>query len=103
MKQWWIFKGRSNFYSELVLDDECEKEVRARPEGFYDVVSESDTAEGGIHVVEYAEYEKMEIENSKLKELVSWLCDGIEHFNGEEDQSQVRYLIAHAKKETDIT
>lgn len=71
MKQWWIFKGRSNFCSELVLDDECEKEVRALPEGFYDVVSESDTVEGGIHVVEFAEYERLREENDKLIRLLN--------------------------------
>jgi len=53
IKTWWIFKGTSNFCSELELDDKWENTIRKRPEGFYDVVSDADTVEGGIAVVQY--------------------------------------------------
>ena len=38
-------------------------------------------------------------ENSKLRQHIQWLCDGIEHFTHEDDQDQVQHLL----KETAAT
>lgn len=51
-RKFWIFKGDSNFCDELIYDIDTGKEVRSRPDGFYDIVSPNDTVEGGIPVTE---------------------------------------------------
>lgn len=58
MKKWWIFKGTSNFCGELAMSDDFKME-RQRPDGFYDVVSNSDTIDGGICVVEKKDYDAL--------------------------------------------
>ena len=57
-REFWISKGRSNFCSDLVYDYESDSYVKCSPDGFYDVVSEKDTIEGGVHVIEYSAYKK---------------------------------------------
>lgn len=51
-REFWIFKGDSNFCQELEYDIDADKDVKAEPDGFYDIVSTKDTVEGGIHVIE---------------------------------------------------
>ena len=51
-REFWIFKGSSDFCRELSWDSELEKEIKCRPYGFYDLVSTENTIEGGIHVRE---------------------------------------------------
>lgn len=69
-REFWIYKGTSNFCNELWLDDNCENYIKARPEGFYDCISLADTIEGGIHVIEHSAYQALKLENERLeKEL----------------------------------
>lgn len=50
---WWIFKGTSNFCQELEVSElDFNTLKKSRPDGFYDIVSDADTVDGGIHVVE---------------------------------------------------
>ena len=65
-REFWISKGRSNFCSDLVYDYESDAYVKCSPDGFYDVVSEKDTIEGGIHVIDYSAYQKLKEENERL-------------------------------------
>lgn len=58
-KEFWVYKGTSNFYGELVLDDACENYIRNTPDGFYDIVSGKDTVKGATHVIEYQAYEQL--------------------------------------------
>lgn len=51
-RSWWIYKGTSNFCSELELDELYVKQVHSKPDGFYDIVANEDTVEGGIKVIE---------------------------------------------------
>ena len=52
-REWWIFKGTSNFCQELELvGPNYDTYGKAEPEGFYDIISTKDTVEGGIHVRE---------------------------------------------------
>ena len=67
-REFWIYKGTSNFYDELVLDEGCENFVKNNPEGFYDIVSEKDTIEGAIHVIEYSAYAELLKQNEQLKQ-----------------------------------
>lgn len=62
-KEFWVFKGDSNFCNELEFDSTAEhytddELVRSRPDGFYDIVSTKDTVEGGIHVIDYSAFQK---------------------------------------------
>jgi len=66
-REFWVYKGRSNFCQELIMDSDYETMVKQKPEGFYDVVSTKDTVEGGIHVIEYSAYQKLREENEALK------------------------------------
>jgi hypothetical protein len=66
--RYWIFKGTSNFCSELVMDDDCTF-VKAKPEGFYDIVSTRDTIEGGIEVISV----------DKVRRLVGALKDKVNY------------------------
>lgn len=66
-KEYFIFKGSSNFYNELTIDDETLEYRKNKPEGFYDIVSEADTVEGAIRVIEYSAYELLQKENEQLK------------------------------------
>ena len=59
-KIWYVFKGSSNFCSELVLGNDCETMIKDKPEGFYDIVSENDTIEGAIPMVELSAYQDLE-------------------------------------------
>ena len=52
-------------------DNYSEKDIKAPPEKFYDLVSPKDTLENGIHVIEYHEYKKL---REALVELVNE-CD----------------------------
>ena len=69
-KEFWVYKGTSNFYGELVLDDACENYIRNTPDGFYDIVSEKDTIEGAIRVIEYSAYKQLKAENEQLEDKV---------------------------------
>lgn len=51
-REFWVFKGTSNFCQEMEMNYDTGASVKAKPGGFYDVVSSGDTIEGGIHVVE---------------------------------------------------
>ena len=55
----WIYKGTSNFCSDLQYDIETEMFTKCRPEGFYDIVSAKDTIQGGIKVISYEVYEQV--------------------------------------------
>ena len=86
--KYWIYKGTSNHCSELVYDVDTDQLVKNTPEGFYDLVSLSDTIEGGIPVIEYATFENMRQEylavlkeNGKLLQeitLTKQACYGFE-------------------------
>lgn len=96
-REFWIYKGTSNFCNELWLDDNCENYIKARPEGFYDCISLADTIEGGIHVIEHgafledqAEVKRLQLalthaaseaqtlteEHANMKQMVSEACAG---------------------------
>lgn len=87
IKEWWISKGTSNFCSELIHDEDLDILVKNCPDGFYDIVSNEDTIENGIHVIKYSEYEKFknaiiraisDIRHGKREyeiELVEYLCE----------------------------
>jgi hypothetical protein len=71
--RYWIFKGTSNFCSELELSDEdFETMIKSKPEGFYDIVATQDTVEGGTEVV------TVESVKSQLIEAIEKWNDGIE-------------------------
>jgi hypothetical protein len=53
--KYYIYKGTSNFCSQLELADDLETMIKARPDGFYDIVQTKDTIEGGIAVVDKSE------------------------------------------------
>lgn len=80
-KIWYVFKGSSNFCSELILSDDCETMVKCKPEGFYDIVSEKDTVEGATPMVELSAYQaleaKLEILKSKQSQFESTLMETI--------------------------
>lgn len=65
-REFWIFKGDSNFCNELVYDVDLNTDVKAKPDGFYDIVSTSDTVEGAIHVVEKSSLDEA---NARIAEL----------------------------------
>ena len=58
-KEYWIHKGDSEFADEMNFCCESEQEIKKEPDGFYDLVSPNDTINGGVHVIEYSEYEKV--------------------------------------------
>ena len=61
MKYFWIYKGTSNFCSELDYDIDTDKYEKVNPEGFYDIVSTKDTIQGGIKVIEYEACKQLEL------------------------------------------
>lgn len=67
-REWWIFKGDSNFCSELDMNENF-VECKSTPDGFYDVVCEKDTVEGGIHVISYAALTEARAEIDELKKF----------------------------------
>ena len=67
-KELWISKGNSKFCSDLVYDYESDSYVKCSPDGFYDVVSEKDTIEGGMHVIEYSAYQDLKEELTRLQQ-----------------------------------
>jgi hypothetical protein len=78
-KEFWIFKGTSNFCQELVYDIYKDQDVKARPDGFYDIVSTADTVEGGIHVREVTPGAVTITKDELLDivgECISWDNDG---------------------------
>lgn len=78
-REWWIFKGTSEFCSELEWnEDYSAQDVKIEPEGFYDVVCIEDMIVGGIHVIEYSEYERLLKENEHLKNVIYLAGIGME-------------------------
>lgn len=51
LKLYYVYKGTSNFCNKLVMNDDFNI-VKAKPDGFYDIVSTKDTIEGGIGMIE---------------------------------------------------
>ena len=90
-KEFWIYKGTSNFYDELTLDDACENYIRNNPEGFYDIVSEKDTIYGAIHVIEYAAYEQ-------LKNKLDTYEDKVYHLSRRVEELEYLLKIANNKE-----
>jgi hypothetical protein len=76
-REFWIHKGSSDFCSELEYDHELDTYVKARPDGFYDIVSLKDTVDGGIHVREILPNEQSEIE--KLRHEMGTLKIDLEY------------------------
>jgi len=72
-KEFWVFKGESNFYSKKEYKYESNEEVRCTPEGFYDIVALEDTVDGAVHVIEYSALEalqaKLEVAIEALKTI----------------------------------
>lgn len=69
-KEFWVFKGTSNFCQEMDMDTATGGYVKARPDGFYDVVSSRDTIEGGIHVVEVfpgEDLDEIKVQSARLR------------------------------------
>jgi hypothetical protein len=66
-REFWIAKGTSNFCAELTMNDDLIM-VKAKPEVFYDIISNSDTVEGGLHVVEATALEQAQAEIDRLNE-----------------------------------
>lgn len=52
-RRWWIHKGSSNFSNELQYDVDTDTMKKNTPDEFYDLVSPSDTIEGGTSVIEF--------------------------------------------------
>lgn len=75
-KEFWISKGNSKFCSDLFYDYESDSYVKCSPDGFYDVISEKDTIEGGIHVIEHSAYQALKEENERLREALQWALNG---------------------------
>lgn len=104
-KEWWIKPGSCNFGSSLEYDyksDDPEQMKKNSGDGFYHLISELDTIEDGIHVIEKSAYDALKQKLDEAMELIEWLSCGIEHFIHEEDQGQVQHLqnrIAQWRKE----
>jgi hypothetical protein len=79
-RDFWIFKGTSRFADKLILNDDMTEMVKNKPEGFYDLVSKSDSIEGGTHVREVLSSEIIgdEIKEAKAEgfraALDFWRC-----------------------------
>jgi len=77
-KEFWVFKGTSNFCQELELDYNFDSHVKRKPDGFYDIVSTKDTVEGGIHVKEVLAGDlELEEENQKLRAALEAIMNNI--------------------------
>lgn len=73
-REWWIFKGNSNFFSQLEYDVDTDSDIKSKTDGFYDVVSVQDTIDGGIHVIEKSAYDTLKAEKECYRNLLSkWL------------------------------
>lgn len=80
-KEFWIFKGSSNFCNELQWDDKFTSQtLKCKPEGFYDLVSTKDSIEGGIHVIEYETYDTLLAKSLKLREALKQIVRISEHY-----------------------
>ncbi len=66
-REFWIYKGTSNFCNELEYNYETDTDEKSKTDGFYDVVSEKDTIEGGIHVIEYSALEAEKAKSQKAR------------------------------------
>ena len=75
VKRYWIYKGTSNFCHELILGDDYETMVKQRPDGFHDIVSETDTVEGAIEVVAASDYEKLKAQLEKCEAALKEYAD----------------------------
>ncbi len=100
-KEFWIFKGTSNFCSTLILDENCETESKAKPEGFYDVVALADTVEGGIHVREVLPNEIV-LDRAVVEAAFKMLraCDNYERCCLYQDMSEVQFVYTIAALES---
>lgn len=74
-QEYWIYKGSSCHFDNLELNDEADGMVQSKPCGFYDGVSLSDTIEGGIHVIDYSEYERIKAENARYREALELILE----------------------------
>lgn len=74
-QEYWIYKGSSCHFDDLELNDEADGMVKSKPCGFYDGVSLSDTIEGGIHVIEYSEYERLKAENARYRDALEYYAN----------------------------
>lgn len=83
-REFWIYKGESNFCNELVMDNDFAF-VKCKPDGFYDLISTKDTIENGLHVIEFSAYEQLQKQN---KELIETLTDALEVTESLEDDMQ---------------
>ena len=83
IRTYWIYKGTSNFCNELVLDDNLENWVRAKPGEFYDIISETDTIEGGIKVIAFDDHKQivdcLEKRVKKLREALEFTVKAAEY------------------------
>lgn len=80
-REFWVFKGDSNFCQELEYDYESDSMRKAKSCGFYDIVSTKDTVEGGIHVREVRAGEttriaELEAEVAKYRAALEKIADG---------------------------
>lgn len=73
-REFWIYKGESNFCHELVMDDDFAF-VKCKPDGFYDIISEKDTIENGVHVIEFSAYEQLQKQNQELINTLKFYAD----------------------------
>lgn len=92
-KEFWIFKGTSNFCSELVMNDEYAF-AKDKPDGFYDIVATKDTVEGGIHMVDYA---ALESANAEFKLLKTYYDDLYAQAKGDE-LGKLQHELAYHKE-----
>lgn len=76
-KEFWIFKGTSNFCSELEMNEEFAF-VKAKPEGFYDIVALRDTVDGGIHTIEFSAFQEAQEKIKHLEARVEKLRSALE-------------------------
>ena len=79
VKRYWIYRGTSNFCQELIMGDDYETMQRQKPDGFYDIVSTSDTVEGGIEVVLAIEYEKLKAQLEKAEAVINFYSQFDKH------------------------
>ena len=94
-KSIWIYKGTSGFADELGFDDEGNP-CKIKPEGFYDLISESDFIEGGAHFVEYSAYEEA---MKRVEELTKEINDHEAEWNAICDQNhRADHLESQNKK-----
>lgn len=74
MREFWIYKGTSNFCNELDYDFQTETFNKCHPDSFYDKVSTKDTIDGGIHVIEYLAYDNLKKQNEVLVDALNLIA-----------------------------